>query len=147
MDYDDNFNKAFQEHDLLESQSMNSGKSKNFLQKGDSHCHSVKRKFNNVWTDGKFRKMVTVKMYSTPYSGARIRDAITGEHYKYIVGSYEQSLFFKVVMATGEFKNGPLHLYYASPEQYEIHQVCKLDKNVREKWYDSFEKARHRLHV
>ena len=147
MDYDDNFNKAFQEHDLLESQSMNSGKSKNFLQQGDSHCHTVKRNFNNVCSDGKFRKVVTVKMYSTPYSNARIRDAVTGEHYRYYVGSIDQDLFFKVVMATGEFKGGPLHLYYSSPEQYESHQLCKVDEMLRATWQGSCDRARRRLRL
>ena len=135
MDYDDNFNKAFLDHDLLETHSINSKHSKNLFQQGDTHFHTVKRNFNNICPDGKFRKVVTLKMYSTPYTGSKIRDAISGEYYKHLVGTYKQDMYFKVVMATGEFKGGPLHLYYTSPEQYERHQMCKVDERVRVKWH------------
>ena len=136
MDYDDNFNKAFQEHDLLESQSLDSKRSNKFFNQGDSHCHSVKRNYNKAGPDGKFRKTVTINMYSTGQVGSNIRDAITGEYLRDLVGSAEEYKYFKVVMATGEFKNGPLHLYYANPEQYERHHFCELDEHSRTAFYD-----------
>ena len=136
MDYDDNFNKAFQEHDLLESQSLDSKRSKKVFSHGDSHCHTVKRDYNKAGPDGKFRKTVTINMYSTGQVGSNIRDAITGEYLRDLVGSVEEYKYFKVVMATGEFKNGPLHLYYSSPEQYERHQYCELDERSRSAFYD-----------
>jgi hypothetical protein len=51
-----------------------------------------------------------------------------------MVGSKAQSLFFKVVVAKGEFSKGPIHLYYYTPEMYEKHQMCELSENVKENW-------------
>ena len=154
MDYDDNFNKAFQDHDLLDAHSVKSGgRPKAVVQLTDKHCHIVKRKFNNIYKDGKFREFITITMYSSGLTGSNIRNAVTGEYSRHIVGTLEQNLFFKVVMSTGEFKdagmfkNGqtPVHLYYLSPEQFEAHQHCEVDERTRVKWNETYVATRAKL--
>lgn len=142
MDYDDNFNKAFQDHDLLDAQSVKSGARRPaaVLQLTDRHCRTVKRPFNNIYKDGKFREFVNITMFSSGITGSNIRNAVTGEYSRHLVGTLEQNLFFKVVMSTGEFKDGPtpVHLYYASPEQFEAHQYCEVDEETRNKWNETY---------
>jgi len=142
MDYDDNFNKAFQDHDLLDTQSVKSGARRPaaVVQFTDKHCHTVKRLFNNIYKDGKVHKFINITMFSSGITGSNIRNAVTGEYSRHIVGTLEQNLFFKVVMSTGEFKDGPspVHLYYASPEQFEAHQYCEVDEETRNKWNETY---------
>jgi hypothetical protein len=142
MDYDDNFNKAFQDHDLLDAHSVKSGgrRPAAVVQFTDKHCHTVKRLFNDIYKDGKVHKFINITMYSSGITGSNIRNAVTGEYSRHLVGTVEQNLFFKVVMSTGEFKNGqtPVHLYYASPEQFEAHQYCNVDEETRVKWNETY---------
>jgi hypothetical protein len=77
--------------------------------------------------------------------GTAIRDAITGAHDPtYRVGKYDEYLFFKVCMATGEGKRGNYgevetqHLYYDSPEQYEKHFYTTVDSSVKTAWYERY---------
>lgn len=145
MDYDDNFNKAFQDHDLLDATSVKSGGKRAVVQLTDKHCRTVKRPFNDIYKDGKFRKYINITMYSSGITGSNIRNAVTGEYSKHIVGTLEQDLFFKVTMSTGEFKNGPVHLYYISPEQFEEHQYCEVDDETKYMWNKKYETARAKL--
>lgn len=152
MDYDDNFNKAFQDHDLLETTSTGSAaKNKDIQQEIDRHCHVVERKWAKAQQKqkGKPRKIRKQDKYLTMFSsglaGSNIRDAITGVYYKEAVGSAQQDLFFKVTIATGEFAEGPLHLFYLSPEQYERHQECVLEDYIKVHWYEKSETTRAKL--
>lgn len=144
MDYDDNFNKAFQDHDLLDAHSVKSGGKRTaarpVLQFTDKHCHTVKRLFNDIYKDGKVHKFIDIRMFSSGITGSNIRNAVTGEYSRHLVGTLEQNLFFKVVMSTGEFKGGvsPVHLYYISPEQFEAHQYCEVDEQTRNKWNETY---------
>ena len=80
-----------------------------------------------------------IEVYTSNGTGNRIRDAETGEYLNYIVGSKDEDLFFKVMLATGECKsaNGSHTLFYASPQHYSNHLqsgVCpKLAANWEEK--------------
>lgn len=153
MDYDDNFNKAFQDHDLLETTSTGTPtKKQNTQDIYDKFCHVVVKKTTRAQqkkNSNRSKKMKKQDMYLTMYSsglaGANIRDAVTGAYYKELVGSAEQDLFFKATMSTGEFPDGPLHLFYLSPEQYERHQECELDETLKIHWYEKSEKARAKL--
>jgi hypothetical protein len=143
MDYDDNFNKAFQDHDLLDANSVKSGgkrATRPVVQFTDKHCHTVKRLFNDIYKDGKVHKFIDIQMFSSGLAGSNIRNAVTGEYSRHLVGTLEQNLFFKVVMSTGEFKGGvsPVHLYYISPEQFEAHQYCEVDEQTRAKWNETY---------
>lgn len=142
---DDNFDKSFQDHDVVDDdvRTLKSGDNNVKVSAtglyADSHFHKEKRAYNKVWEkDGKYYKFVNIGYYSSAGTGARIRDAISGEYSRYLVGSAKQQLFFKVVIATGLNKNGPLHLYYASPEQYETHQYTTVDDNIKQQWYEKY---------
>jgi hypothetical protein len=58
-----------------------------------------------------------VTVYGSGPTGSYIRHAISGEYTKYIVGSKSEELFYKVCIATGMYKDGPLTLFYGSQEE------------------------------
>jgi hypothetical protein len=64
-----------------------------------------------------------IDIYTSSSSGNRIRDAETGEYLDYIVGSNDEDLFFKVILATGECRSANCShtLFYASPQHYVNH--------------------------
>jgi hypothetical protein len=78
----------------------------------------------------KYNKKIVV--YSSSGRGNRIRDAETGEYFDYIVGSKDEDLFFKVMLATGECTsvNGSYTLFYASPEHYFNHLHCDPEPEI-----------------
>ena len=77
-----------------------------------------------------------VDCYTSGDLGKRIRNAETGQYYKYKVGSKDEDLFFKISLATGELKtrNGSNVLFYDSPEQYEKHLMVEVDEEIKERW-------------
>ena len=46
------------------------------------------------------------------------------------------------MICSGIVSNGPLTLFYDTPEQYERHQNTKLDYTTKKRWQD---KKQHRL--
>lgn len=108
---------------------------------------SMHRKVNNILgsTDKGFYELKRVNKngqakkvgcFITGLQGSSIRNAITGIYnYKHKVGTFDQDLYFSVVIATGETDNKePIILYYDSPEQYEKHFFVDLDKETKNKW-------------
>jgi hypothetical protein len=101
----------------------------------DKGYHQVSRKKN---PRGKF----TLDYYETNMApDSRIRNAVTGSRYrddhpklKYLVGSRQEDLFFKVTIANGENGNIPIHLFYDNPEQFERHQRLILSQTCKERW-------------
>ena len=82
------------------------------------------------------KKPFQFECYGSGDIESHIRDAITGDRYRYyLVGSDYESLFFKVIISTGEFKGrkGPT-LFYNSPEEYENHNKIYLDTKIKEAW-------------
>lgn len=77
-----------------------------------------------------------IEVYTSSGKGNRIRDAETGEYLNYIVGSCDEDLFLKVMLATGECKssNGSYTLFYTSPEHYGNHVKCKIDEKMVSVW-------------
>jgi hypothetical protein len=63
-------------------------------------------------------KIKFVTVYGSGPTGSYIRHAISGEYTKYIVGSKSEELFYKVCVATGFNKDGPLTLFYGSQDEY-----------------------------
>ena len=80
------------------------------------------------------KKIVEVGVYSCGISGSLIKNAETGDFYKYKVGSYDEDLFFKVVNSTGELSSGPITLFYNSPEHYENHQYVFVSDETKKSW-------------
>jgi hypothetical protein len=103
-----------------------------------SMFHTVTRRFNNEWK-GKFYNNIKISYYGTnTTSGSRIRHAITGEVTQFIVGrKKDESNFFKVVVGSGQHSNGPVHLFYNSPEEYENHQFVVLEQDIKERWFNN----------
>jgi hypothetical protein len=66
-------------------------------------------------------KNVNVKVFSSGTTGSRIRHAISGEYTKHIVGSNDEELFYKVCVATGNVKDGPITLFFNSEDERDRH--------------------------
>lgn len=79
-----------------------------------------------------------IEVYTSSGTGNRIRDAESGAYLDYIVGSRDEDLFFKVLLATGECKskNGSYTLFYSSPEHYANHLLCKVDPQKVSAWQE-----------
>jgi len=87
-------------------------------------------------------KPLEMGVYTSGIQGSSIRNAETGEYYKYTVGSLDENLFYKVSNSTGEFASGPITLFYESPEHYERHQNTEVDIISKRAWND---KKQYRL--
>ena len=79
------------------------------------------------------RKDKDIMVFPSSSQGSNIKNAETGEFTRYIVGSMDEDLFYKVTIATGEFESGPLTLFYDSPTHYERHhgEVVSDDAKFR----------------
>lgn len=77
-----------------------------------------------------------IEIYTSGGVGTRIRDAESGEYLNHIVGSRDEDLFFKTVLATGECRstNGSYTLFYASPQHYANHLQINLDSQTISAW-------------
>ena len=81
-------------------------------------------------------KNTKIEIYSSSGTGNSIRDAETGVYYKYLVGSRDEDLFFKVALATGECssKNSSNTLFYMSPTHYMSHMKCEVSQEIIQTW-------------
>lgn len=104
---------------------------------------------NGVWRgDGRYYKSIITENYGSGQQGTKIRNAVTGERYPYLVGSLNEELFFKVSDASGRNKRkSTLTLFYDSPEQYENHHFTTVDPAIKKKWNEKHQIARRRILV
>jgi (2Fe-2S) ferredoxin len=93
--------------------------------------HTIKRKVN--FSNGT-SKIMDIGVYGSGCHESPIRNAETGEYYKYKVGTFDEDLFFKVMICTGECQSGPLTLFYDSPQHYERHQYTDVDPDSIRNW-------------
>ncbi len=63
-------------------------------------------------------KTVIFNVFGSGISGSQIRHAIGGEYTRYIVGTKDEELFYKVCVATGANKDGPVTLFFHSQDEY-----------------------------
>lgn len=84
-----------------------------------------------------------IGIYTSSGTGNHIRDAETGEYLNYIVGSSDEDLFFKVMLATGECTsaNGSYTLFYASPQHYANH-LFPMGKEIDPEMVAAWEEKR-----
>ena len=102
--------------------------------------------FYKTWKDGKYYKKITIEIYGSGQTGAKIRNAVTSQRYPYIVGSSDEDLFFKISDSTGrQGRKYPLILFYDSPEQYENQHFTTLDTDIKHRWQEKNLVARKRL--
>lgn len=109
----------------------------NSKQKIIKQIKPLNKEYHNIKTgyfDKKIKKFLEVGVYSSGMSGSLIRNAETGEYYKYKVGSNDEDLFFKTVNSTGELSYGPITLFYNSPENYERHQYLFVSDETKKIW-------------
>jgi len=94
--------------------------------------------YRNKQTQLGKNKKTRIDCYASGDIGANIRNAETGNYYKYKIGSKEEDLFFKIAMSTGELKtkSGSNLLFYDSPEHFEKHLMINLDENIKDKWLE-----------
>ena len=54
------------------------------------------------------------------------------------VGSYDEDLYYKVIVCTGENKKArePIVLFYNNPEQFERHHGVVISREDKNKWYE-----------
>jgi hypothetical protein len=109
---------------LLKNKQVRGNKSKVFT-----------RTFHSKSIDGKKNKPVTINMHGTGDYGSYIKNAVTGVYTNHRVGSEAEYLYFLVADCTGMDKlNGPVHLYYNSPSEYEKHQFTSVDQDKKDEW-------------
>ena len=127
-------NRNNDEYSIVSSVPSNLLKNKQPLVKR-AKCYTVKRSFKSKWIDGKYYDTVTVNMYGSGDFGSFIKNAVTGGYTNHRVGGEAEYLYFSVANSTGIDKcNGPIHLYYDSPSQYENHQYVLVDQRSKDAW-------------
>jgi hypothetical protein len=101
---------------------------------------SLDKGYNKIYKDiirqdGR-KKRTKIDIYTSGCIGSNIRDAEKGHYYSHTVGSYNEELYFKVVMANGicNSRNGSSTLFYTSPQNYMSHQFCEVDQEVITNW-------------
>lgn len=92
---------------------------------------------NKILPSGKIKK-TRVDCYTSGDAGTNIRNAETGNYYKYKVGSKEEELFFKISLSTGELKtrNSTNLLFYDSPEHFEKHLMSDIEQEIKDRWLE-----------
>jgi hypothetical protein len=122
--------------DIMDLESDNTSyQNKIILQSSNTNFRLVNRKIGK-------RKKCQIGYFITSFiPNSKIVNAITGFTYrdedpkiKYLVGSIQEDLLFKVSISNGENKQGPVLLFYDSPEQFEKHQYVTLNQSIKEKW-------------
>jgi hypothetical protein len=77
-----------------------------------------------------------ITIYTSSGTNSQIRDAETGAYYSQKVGSADEDLYFKVILATGECKskNGSSTLFYLSPRHYMSHINGEVSDDTLKMW-------------
>ena len=92
-------------------------------------------------------KNVKLNVYTSGNTHSKIRDAETGVYYSNLVGTSDEDLFFKIILASGECKskNGSNMLFYLSPRHYMSHTNDIVDEELITEWqkkHDAREKTK-----
>ena len=85
-------------------------------------------------------KTVKVGCYMAGSPGTTIINAVTGQKYPgHFVGKFEEDLYFKVMLCSGENGPNPVTLFYDNPAQYEKHFYRELSQKTKEDWFEKYE--------
>lgn len=101
---------------------------------------SIDRGYNVIYRTFPNKKGKLVRapigIYTSGGCDSQIRDAETGAYYSHIVGSADEDLYFKVILATGECKsrNGSSTLFYLSPRHYMSHLNNEVSEETLKMW-------------
>lgn len=119
----------------------NSEEYKILIQESKNYDRGYNKVFRTLTQKNGKLKRTKIEFYTSGDTGCNIRDAETGEYTSYKVGSLNEDLFFKVILATGECKsrNKSSTLFYSSPEAYMSHMHCELDTKLVEYWEEKYQ--------
>jgi hypothetical protein len=129
MYYDENFDFNDDYNHVSNTQTRELNKIKN-LDKDYACVYRYKYNLNG-------KKVLTkIDLYASGDMGSNIRNAVTGQYYKYKVGTIDEEKLFKMKISTGEVKtrSGNSLLFFDSPEQYESHLLSEISDEIKEKW-------------
>jgi hypothetical protein len=110
------------ERDLFEQNQYQPNSTLGQFKKLNKSCHILHR--NNK----------DIMVYATSSQGSNIKNAETGEFSRGVVGTLDENLFYKIIIATGENATGPLTLFYNSPSHYEKHQGVEVSEDAKFRW-------------
>jgi len=81
---------------------------------------------------------IPISIYTSGDVNSNIRDAETGAYYSHLVGSADEYLYFKTILASGECKsnNGSSTLFYLSPRHYMSHTTNEVSEETIQKWQE-----------
>jgi len=132
MEYEDRYSPAYEEFDTQKNTNII-----NDVKKLDKGYNEIYRKVEQTNGTIKNKKIV---VYNSGDIGSQIRNAVTGNYTKDIVGTSAEDAYFSTILS-GESSKGSLMLYFDSPEQYERHLHITLQDTIKSKWNDK------RLHI
>jgi hypothetical protein len=150
MYYDEMLETAVDPDVLSDSRSIPTKKNnaKTIVQREDKLYEKYTKTVNTTWKDGKYYHKVVIENYGSGQQGSKIRNAVTGQRYPYLVGSSNEDLFFKVSDASARNKRkDTLILFYDSPEQYENHHFTTISQDIKNRWQEKNMDARRSLLV
>jgi hypothetical protein len=104
------------------------------------NAKSMDRGYNLIYRNCPNKKgqlvRTPVSIYTSGGTDSQIRDAETGAYYSHLVGSADEDLYFKVILATGECKskNGSSTLFYLSPRHYMSHLNNEVSEDTLQMW-------------
>ena len=129
MDYSDHFNPS-NENDY------DAGDHKKIIDNAKKMDRGYNKVFRMRERSNGLLKQTKIEFYTSSDVGCNIRDGETGEYYSSKVGSADEDLFFKIILATGECKskNGSSTVFYTSPQHYMSHFNCDYDPEFISQW-------------
>lgn len=131
MNYEDRFVPREADEDLYIENDNKLFKSMQDNQ-GNKHHHRVVKRIKTKLG----RRTINIEYFSSGPIGTTITHAVSGVKQRgNIVGSVHEDLFFKVSIVNG---NGPVTLFYYSPEEYEKHQYITLSDAIKSKWNEQY---------
>ena len=104
------------------------------IKQHDKNYHIYRRSVTEEKKGKTINKLIKVGLYASCGFGNNIRDAVTGTHYNYKVGSKDENRFFSVVDCTGAKSNSSLLFFYQSPNHYESVNKTSLNENTHIRW-------------
>ena len=112
--------------------------------KTDPGYNKIYRTVKKTIDGKKISKRIPIEFYTTSsIPGRMIRSAIGGSyHSNYRVGKYDEYIFFKVGLSTGECTSYSNTLFFDTPEQYEKVFYVDLPQKIKDEWYARFNAER-----
>ena len=81
-----------------------------------------------------------VRCYMAGNPGSTIINAVTGQKYRgHHIGKYDEDMYFKVMLCSGENGQNSATLFYDTPIQYEKHFYRELSQKTKDDWFEKYE--------